>query len=122
MESNPESTYIEICGNKCVADSSASSFTEVFCYVPPLMTEYSVATYSLGAESALTGTIISSNTDEDEQAKLIDGNQIITYDDETIGCFTGIQLKEEYVGVLAEAKFFIGSVGDYAPYANKVTL
>lgn len=86
------------------------------------MTTYSVAEYSLGTEGVLTGTIISSNADETERAKLTDGNNIIAYTDSISGCYTGIQFKEEHVGVLTEAKFYIGSVGDYAPYANKVTL
>jgi len=122
MLENSESTYIDICGNKCVLDEEQSTTDNVVCSVPPLMTTYSAAQYSLGEEKALKGTIISSNADETEQAKLFDGDNVVFYNDDTAsGCYTGIQLKELHVGVLTEAKFYIGSIGSYEPYANKVT-
>jgi len=70
---------------------------------------------------ALTGTILATNSADMD--KLTDDKNIISYSDTTeTGCYVGIQLKEDHVGVLKEAKFYIGSVGDYAPYIDSLIL
>lgn len=118
---NPTTSYIDVCGNQCLIDTTKSAESVLYCTLPELHTTYSVSTYSLGEEVTLTGTLLATNSAD--QDKLIDGKNIIFYTDDTeTGCYVGIQLKENHVGVLTEAKYYIGSVGTYAPYVDSLIL
>eukprot|EP00351_Strombidinopsis_sp_SopsisLIS2011_P001415 CAMPEP_0116874866 /NCGR_PEP_ID=MMETSP0463-20121206/6463_1 /TAXON_ID=181622 /ORGANISM="Strombidinopsis sp, Strain SopsisLIS2011" /LENGTH=84 /DNA_ID=CAMNT_0004519209 /DNA_START=484 /DNA_END=738 /DNA_ORIENTATION=- len=75
--------------------------------MPPLITSYSVATFGLGTDEELSGTVFSSSNDATEEAKLTDHDNMNTYTDSTAtGCYFGMEFKDMHVAVLSEVKFF----------------
>lgn len=111
---------IDMCGNPCVIDESTSTADAVTCTTPTLATAYSASTYNVVTPGILhdgtwTGTV---NSDE-ELAKLIDVNNMNDLTDSTAtDCYFQVQYKDNYVGVLDEAKFFITRLTNKTPFTG----
>ena len=99
---------IEVCGNTCVVDDSASDADKVVCKLPYLSTSYSASTYEIVKNDVIHAGTWTGTAPDAEIKKLIDGKNMIDMVDSTAtDCYFQIAYKPDHVGVLDEVKFFV---------------
>lgn len=82
-----ETSYIEICGNKCILDEEASSAVDAVCTLPFVMTAYSAAEYDIVKEGVLHDGVWTGTADDTELAKLIDDKNTVDMIDADPNCY-----------------------------------
>jgi hypothetical protein len=114
---------IEVCGQRCEIDASASDATQATCVVPPIATAYSADNFEIvTADNVFTHTEAVTASAMDQLANLFDGNNLNDYVDSSASCFVEAQFKDSYVGVLDSIKFFINNLYDNAPFVGNLVL
>lgn len=85
------------------------------CTVPPLMTTYSAAEFSMDDVATLSVSW-SGSADASQVAKLNDEDFLVDYEDSTVPCYYQVSAKTGYVYQISEAKVFINTLIDKTPY------
>ena len=91
------------------------------CTLPLVSTAYSASTFEIVTEGILHAGTWTGTASDTELAKLIDGKNMIDMTDSTSSnCYFQIEYKENHVGVLDEAKFFINRLVDKTPFVGNL--
>ena len=78
-----ETSKIEVCGNECLLDETASSAEEAVCILPYVSTAYSAAEYDIVQVGVLHDGVWTGTATDEELAKLIDNKNMIDMTDST---------------------------------------
>lgn len=114
---------IEVCGQRCEVDASASDASQATCIVPPIATSYSASNFEIvTADNVFTHTSSVTASAMDQVANLFDGDNLNDYVDSAASCFVEAQFLDSYVGVLDSIKFFINNLHDNTPFVGKLVL
>jgi hypothetical protein len=107
---------VRVCGTPCVLIESESTAQSAVCEVAKLSTTYSVNEYVIRQSEDLYGDYFPADT-----AILHDHLTVEPYmSSESSGCEVGVTFKDGHVGVLDEAKIFIGFLVDKEPYVDNL--
>ena len=107
---------ISICGSTCVVREDLSDPQFAVCELEKLVTNYAVDNYKIDEAKDLNETIF-----PEDSAILHDGLTVDHYEASvSTGCEFGMTFKEGHVGVLDEAKVFIGFLVDKTPYVDNL--
>lgn len=108
---------IDVCGETCVLDDTASNASKVVCKLPHIATTYSATNYKVVEPGTMHVGTWTGTASASELTKLTDGKNLIDLTDATsTDCHFQVAYKENYAGVLDEAKFFINNLRDKTPY------
>lgn len=107
---------IHVCGSICALREDLSSASFAVCELDKLSTTFSVDNYKIRESEDLNGELFPDGSDI-----LHDGLTVESFQtDVTQGCEFGMTFKEGHVGVLDEAKVFIGFLTDKTPYVDNL--
>lgn len=107
---------VQVCGSVCTLIESESTAQSAVCEIAKLSTTYSVNEYVIRQSEDLLGTVFPEDSDI-----LHDHLTVEHYEsDLSEGCQVGMTFKEGHVGVLDEAKIFIGFLVDKEPYVDNL--
>ena len=116
---NSDENSITVCGNVCELDSSSDEGIAT-CSLPPLVTPFSVEDYKLATSTLLQGQWTGTG-DDDERAKLNDGNPTVNFQDSGSSCeLTFTESRSDYVYNIEEVGIYITSLDNVAPYIGKL--
>lgn len=105
---------VEVCGTQCVLDESISTADVAVCVVPSLATTYSVEQFKITESHDLSGKVFPADS-------VLQDDDVQTDHTATAAeCTFGMTFKQDHVGVLDEAKVFIGFMTDKTHYVNNL--
>ena len=78
-----DSSKIEVCGNECILNESASGSGEAICTLPYVSTAYSAAEYDIVQVGVLHDGVWTGTASDRELNKLIDNKNMVDISDET---------------------------------------
>jgi hypothetical protein len=107
---------IQVCGSVCALREDLSSASFAVCELDKLSTTYSVDNYKIRQSEDLNGVIFPEGSDILHDGLTVEHHET----DVTSGCEFGMTFKEGHVGVLDEAKVFIGFLTDKTPYVDNL--
>lgn len=107
---------VRVCGSPCTLIESESTAQSAVCEISKLSTTYSVNDYAIRQSEDLLGEIF-----PEDSAILHDHLTVEHYESSVSeGCEVGVTFKEGHVGILDEAKIFIGFLVDKTPYVDNL--
>jgi len=121
MDQNPVDNQVKVCDTLCTFDAAAKSVSDAdnfYCSLPSLSTVYSDSNFGITTDTSDldsgryfgTGGNVSMLFDKDITFE--------HYTEEGDECYQGMEFREGFVGMLAQAKYFMGDILDKYAYAG----